>query len=289
MTMPSERTRSVQWAADLLKRLINKKATPRVPQAVRDEARTILRHYPGEWDLTLAHNGNPATWGNPEPPEDHGFAAPTPLDGMWTLKLTDAQLGTVMTALEQYSRVGIGQLNVITDLARDGALPGEPATPENIEIAARHMEIVKDKLFGMAPNSSHSIVGAAVPLSFKRAWVLYSTLRHASSWRRAGYPAKRDLSAMMGVDFDEPWFDLGEPNALVEASNTEALASELPAGFSLSRPPASRWGSSASDSAWHVIDYRKADNTGNGAVWVGSAQSIPAAVRLARDAAGLVA
>jgi hypothetical protein len=50
MTLPDERYRSVKWAAEFLSRLAGGDI-PRVPKAVRDEARSILRHYPGTWDL----------------------------------------------------------------------------------------------------------------------------------------------------------------------------------------------------------------------------------------------
>jgi hypothetical protein len=50
MTLPDERYRSVKWAASFLSRLAGGDI-PRVPRAVRDEARSILRHYPGQWDL----------------------------------------------------------------------------------------------------------------------------------------------------------------------------------------------------------------------------------------------
>jgi len=50
MTLPDERYRSVKWAESFLSRLAGGDI-PRVPKAVRDEARSILRHYPGQWDL----------------------------------------------------------------------------------------------------------------------------------------------------------------------------------------------------------------------------------------------
>jgi hypothetical protein len=50
MTLPDERYRSVKWAESFLSRLAGGDI-PRVPKAVRDEARSILRHYPGVWDL----------------------------------------------------------------------------------------------------------------------------------------------------------------------------------------------------------------------------------------------
>ena len=50
MTLPDERYRSVKWAESFLKRLAGGEF-PRTPKAVRDEARSILRHYPSEYDM----------------------------------------------------------------------------------------------------------------------------------------------------------------------------------------------------------------------------------------------
>ena len=58
MTLPDERYRSVKWAAHFLSRLAGGDI-PRVPQAVRDEARSILRHYPTVWDMDRAAAGAP--------------------------------------------------------------------------------------------------------------------------------------------------------------------------------------------------------------------------------------
>jgi len=52
MTLPDERYRSIQLAADLLLRIAaHPKQTPGVPRRIREEAAAILRHYPGQWDL----------------------------------------------------------------------------------------------------------------------------------------------------------------------------------------------------------------------------------------------
>jgi hypothetical protein len=50
VTLPDERYRSVKYAAEFLSRLAGGEY-PRVPKAVRDEARSILRHYPSQWDM----------------------------------------------------------------------------------------------------------------------------------------------------------------------------------------------------------------------------------------------
>ena len=53
MTLPDERYRSVKWAESFLKRLAGGEF-PRTPKAVRDEARSILRHYPSDYDMNRA-------------------------------------------------------------------------------------------------------------------------------------------------------------------------------------------------------------------------------------------
>jgi hypothetical protein len=58
MTLPDERYRSVKWAESFLSRLAGGDI-PRVPKAVRDEARSILRHYPGQWDMNRVAQASP--------------------------------------------------------------------------------------------------------------------------------------------------------------------------------------------------------------------------------------
>lgn len=65
MTLPVERTRAVAATREFLIRLLRPSDTPGVPRAVRDEARNLLRHYPGDVDLLAAADGAPATWAAP--------------------------------------------------------------------------------------------------------------------------------------------------------------------------------------------------------------------------------
>ena len=58
MTLPDERYRAVKTAAQFLARLAGGDY-PRVPKAVRVEARAILRHYPLDWDLKQAATAAP--------------------------------------------------------------------------------------------------------------------------------------------------------------------------------------------------------------------------------------
>jgi hypothetical protein len=58
MTLPDERYRAVKWAEGFLKRLAGGEY-PRVPKAVRDEARSVLRHYPSGYDMNRAAEAAP--------------------------------------------------------------------------------------------------------------------------------------------------------------------------------------------------------------------------------------
>jgi hypothetical protein len=58
MTLPDERYRAVKYAQDFLSRLAGGQYA-RVPKAVRNEARSILRHYPSDWDMDRAATAAP--------------------------------------------------------------------------------------------------------------------------------------------------------------------------------------------------------------------------------------
>ena len=51
MTLPDERYRAIMQAKEFLTRLSFSSEIKRVPLAVREEARRLLRHYPSEYDL----------------------------------------------------------------------------------------------------------------------------------------------------------------------------------------------------------------------------------------------
>jgi hypothetical protein len=58
MTLPDERLRAVQYTEQFLQRLAGGHYA-RVPKAVRDEARSMLRHYPSRWDMSKAAQTSP--------------------------------------------------------------------------------------------------------------------------------------------------------------------------------------------------------------------------------------
>jgi hypothetical protein len=57
MTTPEDRYRALKQSRKLLEELCVPGKTPRVPSIVRDRARSILRHYPSDYNLDqLAEN-----------------------------------------------------------------------------------------------------------------------------------------------------------------------------------------------------------------------------------------
>ena len=56
MTLPDERYRAVIQTQKFLVEILS---TPRVPKAIKDRARSCLRHYPSDWDMQRAAEGAP--------------------------------------------------------------------------------------------------------------------------------------------------------------------------------------------------------------------------------------
>jgi hypothetical protein len=73
MTTPYERTRSLIETKQFLYELQDPKLTPRVPVAVREIARKLVRHYPSYSDVELAHKALPHLYG-PVPPFSRAHA-----------------------------------------------------------------------------------------------------------------------------------------------------------------------------------------------------------------------
>jgi len=63
MTIPSERTRAIIETRSFLEELTSQRLTPDVPDAVRQQARALLRHYPFGTEIHLAHSALPEWFG----------------------------------------------------------------------------------------------------------------------------------------------------------------------------------------------------------------------------------
>jgi len=67
LTIPYERYRAVIWAEEFMLELIDPKKTPRLPKSVRDQARTILRHYPHRYEMDMLAENNPSILESKDP------------------------------------------------------------------------------------------------------------------------------------------------------------------------------------------------------------------------------
>jgi len=62
MTLPDERYRAVRQTKQFLADLCSPKRTPRVPKDIRQLANSLLRHYPSDWDMTIAAQDAPTVF-----------------------------------------------------------------------------------------------------------------------------------------------------------------------------------------------------------------------------------
>lgn len=70
MTLPDERYRAVLAAEQFLTDLLDSSKTPRVPRAIRQRARAVLRHYPSQWDMDRAAHAAPTVFSSPNKLDD---------------------------------------------------------------------------------------------------------------------------------------------------------------------------------------------------------------------------
>jgi hypothetical protein len=63
MTLPVERKHAILNAEQFLRDLMDPKATPRVPLAVRQRAWRCLKHFPSKYDMEIASEQAPAVFG----------------------------------------------------------------------------------------------------------------------------------------------------------------------------------------------------------------------------------
>ena len=64
MTLPIERKHAVKNVERFLLDLSNPRITPRVPREIRDRARSLLKHYPMDYDMERAAESAPEIFGD---------------------------------------------------------------------------------------------------------------------------------------------------------------------------------------------------------------------------------
>ncbi len=66
MTLPNERYYALEQTREFLRRLLDPRATPKVPKWVRKEAYWCLRHYPHGYEVWLLAEHSPTIIKHPE-------------------------------------------------------------------------------------------------------------------------------------------------------------------------------------------------------------------------------
>ena len=67
MTLPDERSRAVRYARMFMRDLLDKKKTPRVPKDIRMQARSVLKHYPADYEMEKVAKASPKIFGEIAP------------------------------------------------------------------------------------------------------------------------------------------------------------------------------------------------------------------------------
>lgn len=116
------------------------------------------------------------------------------------LHMQTQHAGLAVQALDLYSRIGIGQLEMLMESpsVRTGLTDAQRAEAEWL------INRLKLVLFGLPEHASYSIVNERTAPAAKRAWDLRNVIRHRLAMDRAGNPTERDFRTMLTVDFDTP-------------------------------------------------------------------------------------
>jgi hypothetical protein len=122
----------------------------------------------------------------------------TSTDGQVRLTMGRAAARALQEGLECYSRIGIGQLEQITEVMRDKCYGKDPVyTQDELDEAKALVQELKERLLGFERGASYSIHGSRVDPKVRRAWALQRAVRHRLAWDhhpKGGY----------GVSHDEP-------------------------------------------------------------------------------------
>ena len=63
MTLPRERSLSLQNTREFLRSLLDPKLTPRIPKEIRKQAYWCLKHFPADYEVEAAAEVLPKIWG----------------------------------------------------------------------------------------------------------------------------------------------------------------------------------------------------------------------------------
>lgn len=121
-----------------------------------------------------------------------------------TLTLSIDQANAVSTALDLFSRIGMGDIQEVANLARHGLLSkrtSDSHCPVDIDTIERIDELLNSvkELLGHSRNSSFGIAAQGVPLIARRAWEVKKVIEKAV-WDHC-YPGDRSTVFSDGLSF----------------------------------------------------------------------------------------
>lgn len=97
----------------------------------------------------------------------------------YTLTVDDAQVRTILHALDLYSRVGCGQFDEIRRIFQFDPRTRVSVDPREID---RALEIVKQQLLPLERGTSYGICCRDVPQEYRMAYDILQVLRHCKAW-----------------------------------------------------------------------------------------------------------
>lgn len=121
-----------------------------------------------------------------------------------TIEVTLEQAEAIARALDTYSRLCIGQLEIVSALCRDETIPvgcrdaGQPRAAAHVEVCDEVDALLRQAKvkLGYSPNGSNGIGNRHVDVSAHRAWEIGKVLSQALAEHRDPSPKFR------GVDYD---------------------------------------------------------------------------------------
>lgn len=116
-------------------------------------------------------------------------------DNRYLLEVSEAQARLISDALEFYSRIGIGQIEMVEERFRWHNEFKEHA--EAREAGRTHLMVAKELLTGCPPNGSAGIHNPRVAEMNRRAYDIHQVIRNRLAW-------DRDPKGSFQVEFDEP-------------------------------------------------------------------------------------
>lgn len=126
------------------------------------------------------------------------------------LECSKSQARLIQTALDFYARALIGQFpDELDTLARHGMLAHADGKNAGLSLggyldqlagAVAHLNLAKQKIMGLSPNSSWSILSEQVPDDARVAFDLTQVIRNTLARLR-----NPDGTSLDGVDFDTPY------------------------------------------------------------------------------------